>query len=157
MLWWKLQRLKSSKDHIRRNAIKGLCKSQNPRAMAAVMIALNDESYMVRKEAAYAIGEIGDAQTVEPLINLIEESLHYAIARNAVVALEKVLARVAVSVMSKDIKAAAVLDDVSGTYYESRKGMAWFSEARNGTPWKMDCSQVRKLANRELIRRGLSD
>ena len=156
MLWWKLRRLKSSDDQTRRRAIKGLSRSRDPRAMAALMAALNDQSYLVRKEAARALGEIGDAKAVEPLINLIEESFHYAIARTAVGALEKVLVRVSASLVSKDVQAAAALSDVSGTYYERREGTAWFSEARNATPWTMDCSQVRKLANRELTRRGLS-
>ncbi|MCI0391969.1 MAG: HEAT repeat domain-containing protein [Acidobacteria bacterium] len=83
MLWLKLRRLKSSDDQTRRRAIKGLSRSRDPRAMAALMAALNDQSYLVRKEAARALGEIGDAQAVEPLINLIEESFHYAIARTA--------------------------------------------------------------------------
>ncbi len=123
--------------------------------MAALMAALKDESYYVRMEAARALGEIGDARAVGPLINLVEESFHYAIARTAVGALEKVLVRVAASVVSKDVQAAAILGDVSGTYYERREGIAWFSELRNARPWTMDCSQVRKLAHRELSRRGL--
>lgn len=40
-------------------------------------------------------------------------------------------------------------------YYECREGTVWFSETRNAQPWTMDCSQVRKLARRELTRRGL--
>ena len=156
MTWWKLRQLKSRNDQTRRRAIKGLSRSRDPRAMAALMAALTDESYLVRKEAALALGEIGDARAVGPLINLIEESFHYAIARTAVGALEKVLVRVAASAVSKDVQAAAILSDVSGTYYESREGTAWFSEARNAQPWTMDCSQVRKLAHRELTRRGLT-
>ena len=156
MLWWKLRRLKSGDDQTRRRTIKGLSRSRDPQAMAALMTSLNDQSYLVRKEAARALGEIGDAQAVEPLINLIEESFHYAIARTAVGALEKVLVRVSASLVSKDVQAAAALSDVCGTYYERREGTAWFFEARNATPWTMDCSQVRKLANRELTRRGLS-
>jgi HEAT repeat protein len=156
MLWWNLRQLRSSDIQTRRRAIKGLSRSRDPRAMAALMAALNDQSYLVRKEAARALGEIGDAQAVEPLINLIEDSFHYAIARTAVGALEKVLVRVPASLISKDVQAAAALSDVSGIYYERREGTAWFSKARNATPWTMDCSQVRKLANRELTRRGLS-
>jgi HEAT repeat protein len=154
MLWWKLRQLKSSDDQTRRHAIKGLSKSQDPRALAALMVALVDESYLVRKEAARALGEIGDAQAVKPLINLIEDSYHYAIAKTAVGALEKVLVRVAASAISKDVQDAAVLGDVSGIYYERREGTAWFSEARSATPWIMDCSQVRRLARQELTRRG---
>ena len=74
----------------------------------------------------------------------------------AVGALEKVLVRVAASVVSKDLQAAAALSDVGGIYYERGEGAAWVSEARNATPWIMDCSQVRRLARQELTRRGLS-
>ncbi len=156
MLWWKLRRLKSSDVQIRRRAIIGMSRSRDPRAKSALIAALIDESYLVRKEAARSLGEIGDAQAVKPLINLIEDSYHYAIAKTAVGALEKVLVRVSASLVSKDVQAAAALDDVSGVYCERRVGTAWFSEDRNATPWTMDCSQVRRLARQELTRRGLT-
>jgi hypothetical protein len=120
------------------------------------MAALVDESYLARKEAAQALGEIGDAQAVTPLINLIEDSSRHAIVKAAVDALEKVFVRVAASVVSKDLQAAAALNDVGGVYYERGEGAAWVSGARNATPWIMDCSQVRRLARQELTRRGLS-
>jgi HEAT repeats len=156
MLWWNLRRLKSGDVQTRRRAIKGLSRSRNPRALAALMAALVDESRLARKEAAQALGEIGDAQAVTPLINLIEDSSHHDIVKAAVGALEKVLVRVAASVVSKGLQAAAALSDVGGIHYERREGAAWVSEARNATPWIMDCSQVRRLARQELTRRGLS-
>jgi hypothetical protein len=154
MLWWKLLRLRSSDVQSRRRAIVGLSRLRDPRAKAALMTALTDESYMVRKEAAQALGEIGDAQAVKPLIDLIEDSFHYSIVKTAVDALEKVLVRVSTSVISKDVQAAAALGDVGGIYYERREGTAWFSETRNAKSWIMDCSQVRRLARQELTRRG---
>ena len=154
MLWWKLHRLKSSDVQTRQRAIIGLSRSRDPRAKSALIAALSDESYLVRKEAARSLGEIGDGQAVKPLINLIEDSYHYAIAKTAVGALEKVLVRVSASLVFKDVQAAAALGDVSGVYYQPRKGTAWFSEARSATPWIMDCSQVRRLALQELTRRG---
>jgi HEAT repeat protein len=66
MLWWNLRRLKSGDVQTRRRAIKGLSRSRNPRALAALMAALVDESHLARKEAAQALGEIGDAQAVKP-------------------------------------------------------------------------------------------
>jgi HEAT repeat protein len=57
MLWWNLRQLKSSDVQTRRRAIKGLSRSQNPRALAALMAALVDESHLARKEAAEALGE----------------------------------------------------------------------------------------------------
>jgi len=77
-------------------------RSRNPRALAALMAALVDDSHLARKEAAQALGAIGGAQAVKPLINLIEDGSHHAIVKAAVGALEKVLVRVAASVMSKD-------------------------------------------------------
>lgn len=154
-MWWRLRQLRSSNDQRRRRAVKGMSRSRDPRALEALLAALSDESYLVRKEAARALGDIGDAQAVGPLINLIEESFHYAMARTAVGALEDVLGRSATGVISEDMQAAAILGDVSGIYYESRAGTAWFSEMRDARPWAMDCSRVRTLAHRELLRRGL--
>jgi HEAT repeat protein len=156
MLWWKLRQLKSRNPQARRRAVKGLVKSRDPRAIDPLMAALNDESYLVRKEAARALGDIGDARTVRPLINLIEESFHYAMARTAVDALGQVLSRAAAGAISKDVQAAAILSDVSSIDHERRESMVWFSEPSSAMDWTMDCSQVRKLAHRELIRRGLA-
>jgi HEAT repeat protein len=156
MLWWKLRQLKSRDPQARRRAIKDLGKSRDPRAIDLLMDALADKSYLVRKEAARALGDMGDARTVRPLINLIEESLHYAMARTAVDALERVLGRTAARAISKDVQAAAMLSDVSSVDHERRESMAWFSEASSIGDWTMDCSHVRKLAHKELIRRGLA-
>jgi HEAT repeat protein len=109
----------------------------------------------VRKEAARALGEVGDARAVGPLINLIEESFHYALARTAVGALEDVLGRAATGAVPEDMRAAAILGDVNGIYYDRREGTAWFSETRGAQPWAMDYSRVRRLAHQELLRRGL--
>lgn len=156
MTWLRLLMLRFGNDQFRRRAVKSLNKSNDRRAQQALLAALNDQSYLVRKEAAQALGEIGDAQVVAPLINLIEESFHYAMARTAVGALERVLDRTADVAIPEDIQAAAILGDVNGIYYEHREGTAWFSKTRNGRPWIMDCSRVRQLANRELLRRGLT-
>jgi HEAT repeat protein len=157
MLWWKLRQLKSRDPQARRRAVKGLGKSRDPRAIDPLMVALNDKSYLVRKEAARALGDIGDARSVGPLINLIEESFHYAIARTGVDALERVLGRAAAGAISKDVQAAAMLSDVSRIDHERREGMVWFFEASSAGDWTMDCSQIRRLAHKELIRRGLAD
>jgi HEAT repeat protein len=118
------------------------------------MAALVDKSHLARKEAAQALGEVGDALAVKPLINLIEGTYHYAIAKAAVGALENVLVRVAAAVVSKDVQAAAALSDVGGIYYERREGAALFSQERTAMPWTLDCSQIRRLARQELTSRG---
>ena len=156
MLWWNLRQLKSSNAQIRRRGVKGLGQTHDPRALSALLAALTDESYLVRKEAARALGDIGDARSVRPLLGLIEESSHYGMARVAVSALELVLGRDVVSAVAEDVQAVALLDDVSGTTHNRRVGLAWFSEAAQSKPWSMDCSRVRKLAYRELTRRGLA-
>lgn len=124
--------------------------------MGALILALRDESCLVSQEAADALGETGDARAVGPLLTLIEDSFHYAIARTAVSALEKVLVRVAGSADAVEMQAAAILNDASGTYSERRDGLDWFSELRQIRSWTMDCSRVRALALRELSRRGLA-
>lgn len=153
-MWWISRQLKSNNDQTRRRGVKGLSRSKDPRALAALMVALGDKSYLVRKEAARLLGDVGDARAVRPLINLIEESYHYAMARTAVQALEEVLGRAAASAISEDMQAAAILDDVQGIVYKRRQDTAWFSESRRPYSWAMDCSKVRTLAHRELIRRG---
>ena len=156
MMWLRLLLLRFGSDQARRRAVKSLNKSNDLRAQEALITALNDQSYLVRKEAAQALGDIGDARVVAPLINLVEESFHYAMARTAVGALERVLGRAADVAIPEDILAAAILGDVNGIYYENREGIAWFSKTRNGRPWIMDCSRVRQLAHNELLRRGLT-
>jgi HEAT repeat protein len=105
-------------------------------------------------EAAQSLGEVGDAHAVKPLIILIEDSFHYPVTKTAVGALENVLSQTAANVVSADVRAAAALEDVSGSYYECREGTDWFSETRKAEIWTMDCSRVRMLANQELSRRG---
>lgn len=156
MLWWKLRQLKSGNQRTRRRAVRELGRLQDPRVIDPLMATLNDGSYLVRKEAARALGDIGDARAVRPLINLIGESVHHTLAAMALGALEKVLGRAAASANSQDIEAAATLGDISGIERECREGMAWFSEANQARSWTMDCSQIRKLAHQELIRRGLA-
>lgn len=156
MIRLRLLLLRFGNVRARRYIVKGLSQSIDPRAQKALMTALHDESYLVRKEAAQSLGDIGDAQVVGPLIHLIEESFHYSMARTAVGALERVLDRAGSVAIPEDILAAAILGDVNGIYHERREGVAWFSKTRNGTPWTMDCSKVRTLAHRELLRRGLA-
>lgn len=156
MQWWKLQRLKSGDVQTRRRAVRGLSGSRAPLAMPALMAPLVDESFLVRKEVAQSLGEIGDERALKPPINLIEDSFHYSMAKTAAVALETLLVRVRINAVSKDVQAAAAQNDVSGGYYECRKSAAGASGARNAATWTIDCSRVRQLANQELTRRGLS-
>ncbi len=154
MTWWQSWQLRSSNDVWRRRAIRSLGQSREAEAFAAVLGALKDESYLVRKEAARVLGTMTDARAVRPLVDLIEESFHYSMARTGVGALEDLLARVAGVARAEDLAAASILSDVGGYSYDSREGIAWFSESRNARLWAMDCSRIRFLAQQELFRRG---
>ena len=156
MIRLRLFLLRLGNESTRRRCVKALSRSNDSRAQAALMAALSDKSFLVRKEAAQSLGNIGDARVIGPLINLVEDSFHYAMARTAVGALERVLDRVADAAVPEDILAAAILGDVNGIYHKHSEGTAWFSSARNGVSWTMDCSKVRTLANREVLRRGLA-
>lgn len=155
MVWWYLRLLKFNDYRIRRRAIKWLADSGDERALDPVTAALYDRHYLVRKTATQALGSIGQEHALGPLINLTEESFHYAMARSAAEALRKVLNRAAVSADHKDLAQAANLDNLSGFFRPRRVGIAYFTEAGQPTPWVIDCSPIRHLAGRELLRRGL--
>lgn len=155
MIRWTIWKLRSRNDWTRWRAVRWLRRRRDPRAQAALVASLDDRSYMVRQEAAQALGEIGGALAVGPLIHLIEQSLHYAMTRTAVDALTRVLDRTAGQAQVDDMQAAAMLADINGLTYDLREGTAWFSETRNARRWSMDCSKVRNLAYQELLRRGL--
>jgi HEAT repeat protein len=61
MLWWNLMLLKFDDYRIRRRAVNALGKSRDTCAQALLTEGLYDEHYLVRKEAARALGESGDA------------------------------------------------------------------------------------------------
>jgi hypothetical protein len=63
---------------------------------------------------------------VRSLVDLIEASLHYAMARTGVGVLKQVLGRTAARAISKDVQAAAMLSDVSSISHERRESMACF-------------------------------
>ena len=156
MLWWNLQLLKCGDYRIRRRAIKSLGKLQGARVLAVLTERLSDDHYLVRKEAARALGEIGGAGVIKPLINLSEVSIQCAMAKVAVGSLQNVLDRTSAEATAEDLKEAAKLDDVSGFYQRRLVGMARFTESRQASRWTIDCSRIREIASRELIRRGLA-
>jgi HEAT repeat protein len=155
MVWWNLQLLKCNNYRIRQRAIRWLAGSRDERAVDRVTAALYDRHYLVRKAAAQALGEIGREQALGPLIDLAEESLHYAMARSAVDALQKVLSRTAASADVKDLEQAAGLGDFSGFFRKRLVGVAYFIEAGQSIPWTVDCALIRNTARQELVRRGL--
>ncbi|HKX30278.1 MAG TPA: HEAT repeat domain-containing protein [Blastocatellia bacterium] len=156
MLWWNLQLLKCADYRIRRRAIKSLGKSQGARVLAVLTERLSDDHYLVRKEAARALGEIGGAEVIKSLINLSEISLQCAMAKVAVGSLQNVLDRTSTEAASEDLQDAATLDDVSGFYQRPLVGMAHFTESRRTIRWTVDCSRIREIASRELVRRGVA-
>lgn len=119
MLWWTIRQLKSSDVETCRRAADKLGESGNAKAVEPLILALKEEKHPlsyyaenalvkcgavaveplitalkdssreVRREAAKALGKIGDARAVEPLIDALNDS-HDWIRRNAVEALGKI-------------------------------------------------------------------
>jgi len=77
MIWWYLLKLRSNNDQRRGRAVKKLGRSDDSRVLAALIAALRDNSYQVRKEAAKAPGIVGNAHSVKPLITLETNFLIY--------------------------------------------------------------------------------
>jgi HEAT repeat protein len=71
MLWWTLRQLRSREWETRERAAQRLGKLRQPRALKALIAALEDEDAEVAYAAADAIGAIGDRRAVEPLLALL--------------------------------------------------------------------------------------
>ena len=68
MQWWWLRKLKSANSKAREKAIEKLGRSGNPHIVDVLIPALKDINYSVGTAAANALGDLGDARAVEPLI-----------------------------------------------------------------------------------------
>jgi HEAT repeat protein len=71
MLWWSLRKLKSSQWETRAAAAADLGRSRETAAVAALIETLQDESPQVRLATISALGKIGAAQAVTPLISAL--------------------------------------------------------------------------------------
>lgn len=89
MLWWTLQQLKSWNNYeTRKQAVKKLVAM---RSVEPLVKALNHKNSDVQRGAAEALGDIGDARAVEPLIAVVNNSFEYSAVRGeAIKALAKI-------------------------------------------------------------------
>jgi HEAT repeat protein len=71
MLWWTLQRLRSSNPDVRMKAIRSLGSAQNRRAVPGLIKTLEDENSRVRLSAIEALGVIGHPASAEPLVSVL--------------------------------------------------------------------------------------
>lgn len=69
--------LKNNKDpFIRKDAAFAMGKIGNPKAVDALIEALNDQEPKVRCNSSWALGKINDNRAVQPLINLLARDKH---------------------------------------------------------------------------------
>ena len=60
-------------DLVRKSAIVALRVIDQKRAMKNLIVALNDENVIIRTQAVYGLGEIGENECIMPLINQLEK------------------------------------------------------------------------------------
>jgi HEAT repeat protein len=121
-------------------------------AVPALLVRLTDQAGDVRKSAAGALGEFGDARAVRPLIKL---AVDRECADMAIYALSSVIKRDPSGVKAEDLQAVARLDSVVGVFIDySTDNCGYCVSSR--IERQVDCHLVRQLARQELIRRGFS-
>jgi HEAT repeat protein len=169
-----------NKKYLRRKAAEALGEIGDARAMEPLAEALTDEDSEVKRAAAealvrigpaavellitvlkersewyaaWALGQIGDARAVEPLVatvvnakNLRELATPMPV-EEPILALEKVLERVAAEVTTEELRKIVTLGDSIHVSSPTEVCMYWSKT--------IDCSHVKQLARQELIRRGL--
>jgi len=72
MLWWTIQKLKWGNGMTRWLAAEKLGESRDPLAVDGLIEALTDRDKYVRQAVAEALGKIGDARAVTPLIAALQ-------------------------------------------------------------------------------------
>jgi len=138
--------LKDEEWLVRDRAAQALGQIGDAKAMEPLTAALSDERSSVCECAAQALGKVGDGRAATPLLRLAAS--HRFANRSAIIALQHVLERAAVSFAPDDLRA---ITRVSGVFHQ------YGLDDVTGLPAseKVDCSQVKRLARQELSRRGL--
>jgi HEAT repeat protein len=142
------------------------------------------ESSVVRRAAAEALGKIRDARAVEPLIAALKDAnedvqytaaealrsmvdaraVHALItmacahpegAHRAIALLHELLERAAGGIVAEDLRALTRLNNVVGIVTRTEGGPCGEGILTYTSKEPVDCFQVRQLARQELIRRGL--
>jgi hypothetical protein len=111
---------------------------------------LKDEGSDVREAAAWALGKIGDARAVMPLVTVTLAHEYRKEMPIAISALERILEGAAADAAPKDLRAVARLKKMVKIVY-----IGGDCGPGQETEMLVDCSHVNQLARQELIRRGL--
>ncbi|MGB5035022.1 MAG: HEAT repeat domain-containing protein, partial [Blastocatellia bacterium] len=138
--------MKSKDEGTRLATVEALGALSDAKSVAALAAALEDASEAVRAQAAEALGKLGDARGVKWLI---ASALSKRFAQESVPALQRVLEVATVSLDSETLQAVAHLDNVTQQF-----AFVAGDEAPQKSEIPIDCSEVRKLALEELMRRG---
>jgi HEAT repeat protein len=128
---------------VRDIAIRALIKFGRT-AMEPLIAALEDNEPAVRQSIAYALGDIGDARAVAPLIEVLKDK---ASARFVEAGLRVLLEHAASSMSPAHLRLVASVDNTCVCLQPNDCG-----HLVDGT---LDCTQIKQLARQELIRRGL--
>lgn len=114
----------------------------------AAIDVLIEQGGLHNLEALLVLAKLGDPRAVKPLINFVNDPTQ---AQTAAGALQIVLERAAGAIATEDLQAVMALNDSMPTGY-------WYGEGGWGglvDTEPANCSQVKKLARQELLRRGL--
>jgi HEAT repeat protein len=124
-----------------------------PDAREALLVALVDSEPGLRQQAVKVLSECGDPGMVKELVRLTRDG---AVAEHAAEALTALLRRGARLASEEALAAAARIGSVARFTPTIRPMAAQGRGARRGIVLKrvVDCSEIRRLAREELLRRG---
>ena len=86
-----LWRLAQDSAHLRHHGARGLAERGDPRTIAALLVSLDDEDYMVRAAIANALGRLAAYHAIEDLVRLLKDT-EWLVRRAAVEALGEIAA-----------------------------------------------------------------
>jgi HEAT repeat protein len=139
--------LKSPEAGARYYAVEALGALRDARALTALAAALEDPADDVRVHAAETLGRLGDGRGVKWLI---ARAAGKKDAQESIAALLRVMEQATALFDSESLQAVAHLDNVTQLQY------SYSAESQpRTTELPVDCSQVRKFALEELMRRGV--
>lgn len=116
-------------------------------AVEPLVAMLKNSDWDMRQSAAEALGKIGDARAVQPLLSLTKDS---EVAGEAAQAMQAILRNAVASVATETLLAVT---DLAYVVHIHRETDGCGGHRRTGEA-KLDCGQLRQLARQELIRRG---
>lgn len=145
-----IESLSDKHNYIRMAASYALGKIQDPAAVELLIGVLKNRDSQIRAAAAEALGEMADPRAARPLLRLTADS---EVASKVVGSIRKLLEINSGGLSNEELRLLATLKDVFQTHKESDKAgnpnYSW------ETKQPVNCSQVNKLAQEELFRRGM--